>query len=60
MTEQELQNKIGAMHLRFLDDQVHYEEFVNVLMCYSESSDNYGQIVNAISEWRVPSLHDPS
>ena len=21
MTEQELQNKIGAMHLRFLDDQ---------------------------------------
>ena len=40
MTEQELQNKIGAMHLRFLDDQVHYEEFVNVLMCYSESSYN--------------------
>lgn len=47
MTEQELQNKIGAMHLRFLDDQVHYEEFVNVLMCYSESSDNYGQSVTA-------------
>lgn len=47
MTEQELQNKIGAMHLRFLDDQEHYEEFVNLLMCYSESSDNYGQSVTA-------------
>lgn len=47
MTEQELQNKIGAMHLRFFDDQEHYEEFVNLLMCYSESSDNYGQTVTA-------------
>ena len=47
MTEQELQNKIGAMHLRFLDDQKHYAEFVNLLMDYSESSDNYGQAVTS-------------
>ena len=47
MTERELQNKIGAMHLRFLDDQEHYAEFVNLLMYYAESSDNYGQAVTS-------------
>ena len=47
MTERELQNKIGAMHLRFLDDQEHYAEFVNLLIDYSESSDNYGQAVTS-------------
>ena len=47
MTEQELQNKIGAMHFRFLDDQKHYAQFVNLLMDYSESSDNYGNDVTS-------------
>ena len=47
MTEKELQNKLGAMHLRFLDDQKHYAEFVNLLMDYSESSENYGQAVTS-------------
>lgn len=45
MTKEELQNKIGAMHFRFLDDQKHYAEFVNLLMDYQEQSDNYGQAV---------------
>ncbi len=47
MTEKELVDKIGAMHLRFLDDQENYVEFVNLLMDYSESSDNYGNDVTS-------------
>ena len=51
MTEQELQDKIGAMHLRFLDDQEHYVEFVDLLMDYSESSDNYGHdVISALRD----------
>lgn len=47
MTEKGLHDKIGAMHFRLLDDQKHYAEFVNLLMDYSESSENYGQAVNS-------------
>lgn len=47
MTDKELHDKLGAMHLRFLDDQKHYAEFVNLLMEYSDSSDNYGQAVTS-------------
>ena len=45
MTERELKDKIGAMHLRFLDDEEHYAEFAELLVDYCESSDNYGQAV---------------
>ena len=45
MTVEELHNKIGAMHFRFLDDEEHYEEFASLLIDYGESSDNYGQAV---------------
>ena len=47
MTEKELQDKIGAMHLRFLDDPEYYAEFANLLMEYSQSSDNYGIAVTS-------------
>ena len=47
MTEREMQNKIGAMHFRFLDDEEHYGEFMTLLVDYGESSDNYGQAVTS-------------
>lgn len=51
MTDKEFRDKIGAMHFRFLDDQKHYAEFVNLLMEYSESSDNYGHdVTSALSD----------
>ena len=54
MTEKELQDKIGAMHMRFMDDEEHYAEFANLLIDYSESSDNYGQAVtSALSDGLV-------
>ena len=45
MTEKELRNKIGAMHLRLLDDEENYLEFLKLLEDYSELSDNYGSDV---------------
>ena len=47
MTIKDLEDKIGAMHFRFLDDQKHYAEFVNLLVNYAESSDNYGHAVTS-------------
>ena len=47
MTDKEFENKAGAMHLRFLDDQPHYAEFIKLLKYYMRSSDNYGQAVTS-------------
>lgn len=47
MTDWELQNKIGSMDQRFLDDQDYYVKFVELLMHYYESSDNYGHAVTS-------------
>ena len=47
MTKQELKNQLGAMHFRLLDEPEQYADFVNLLIDYYESSDNYGQAVNS-------------
>ena len=47
MTVKEIYDKIGAMHLRFQDDEDNYVQLVNLLMEYQEQSDQYGQMVSA-------------
>lgn len=47
MTDKELHDKFGAMHLRLMDDPEGYAELLNLLFEYSESSDNYGQFVTS-------------
>jgi len=39
MTVKEIYDKIGAMHLRFQDDEDNYVQLVNLLMEYQEQSD---------------------
>ena len=47
MTEKECRDKIGAMHLRFMDHPRYYAECVNLLSDYSEQSANYGNDVTS-------------
>lgn len=47
MTEKECRDKIGAMHLRFMDHPRYYAECVNLLSDYSTLSDNYGNDVTS-------------
>ena len=45
MTEKEIQDKIGAMHQRFLDDVDKYSELLNLLAEYSDMSGYNGHTV---------------
>ena len=45
MTEKEIQDKIGAMHQRFLDDVDKYAELLNLLAEYSDMSGYNGHTV---------------
>lgn len=47
MTEKELTDKLGAMHLRFLNDSANYAKLVDLLMDYQETEENYGGSVVA-------------
>lgn len=47
MTVKEIYDKIGAMHLRFQDEEDNYVQLVNLLMEYQEQSDQYGLMVSA-------------
>ena len=47
MTEKEIKDKIGAMHLLFLDDAENYVELINHLYEYQELSEHFGQKVIA-------------
>ena len=47
--EKEIQDKIGAMHERFLDDKETYANFINLMLDYSEHPKHYGQqVINAL------------
>lgn len=51
MTEKELTDKLGTMHLIFLDDSRHYGEFVSLLMDYEEAFENYGvSVIKALND----------
>ena len=45
MTEKEIQDKIGAMHQRFLDQDDKYVQLLNLLAEYSDLSDDNGHAV---------------
>ena len=45
MTEKEIHDKIGAMHLRFLDQEDEYVKLLNLLADYNDISDDNGQTV---------------
>ena len=47
MTVKEIYDKIGAMHLRFQDEEDNYVQLMNLLMEYQEHSDQYGLMVSA-------------
>lgn len=47
MTVKEIYDKIGAMHLRFQDEEDNYVQLMNLLMEYQEQSDQYGLMVSA-------------
>ena len=46
MTDKELHDKLGALHLRLLDDEDNYIKMYNLLIDYSECCKNFGQSVN--------------
>ena len=50
MTEKEISDKIGAMHLRFKDDEKNYAKLFNLLEEYHQLSDHYGLAVKAALE----------
>lgn len=45
MTEEEIKDKLGALHLRLMDDEENYNIFINLLLDYLELSDNFGAAV---------------
>lgn len=47
MTVKEIYDKIGAMHLRFQDEEDNYVQLMNLLMEYQEHSDQYGLMASA-------------
>jgi hypothetical protein len=51
MTEKEIHDKIGAMHLRFLDEEDKYVKLLNLLEEYKDVTDDYGQdVVSALKD----------
>ena len=50
MTEKEISDKIGAMHLRFKDDEKNYAKLFNLLEEYHQLSDHYGLAVKTALE----------
>ena len=51
MTEKEIHDKIGAMHLRFLDEEDKYVKLLNLLEDYKDVSDDYGySVVSALKD----------
>lgn len=51
MTDKELNDKLGAMHLRLLDDSKSYGVFVSLLMDYAETFEDYGSaVIKALRE----------
>ena len=51
MTKNEIHDKIGAMHQRFKDDEDSYAKLLNLLMYYSDHSNQYGQkVISALQD----------
>ena len=51
MTDKELNDKLGAMHLRFLDDEENYARLMEEMMDYSDLVEDYGSaVVSALSD----------
>ena len=46
MTDKEIHDKLGALHLRLLDDEDNYFKMYNLLEEYRERGGNFGQSVN--------------
>ena len=50
MTEKEIDDKVSAMHFRFLDDEDSYDTLLELLNDYSDLYDQYGKAVTAALE----------
>ena len=50
MTEKEINDKVGAMHFRFLDDEESYNTLLELLADYSNSYDQCGKAITAALE----------
>ena len=50
MTGKEINDKVGAMHFRFLDDEESYDTLLELLDDYSDRYDQYGKAVTAALE----------
>ena len=51
MKEKELTDKLGAMHLRFLDDEKNYSRLLSELEDYANTIEDYGSaVVSALAE----------
>ena len=51
MTDKELNYKLGAMHLRLLDDEENYARLMEEMMDYSDLVEDYGSaVVSALSD----------
>ena len=50
MTGKEINDKVGAMHFRFLDDEESYDTLLELLNDYSDRYDQYGKAVTAALE----------